>query len=108
MIRILVSRSCLAYWMVTENGPKVALPNKGPLTWFHETERWREVRERLQTWVTTLAAHIRQGVFALKPRSEHCTQTCEFGQVCRISQSRSVGKAWSLPLPVVPDAPGLV
>jgi RecB family exonuclease len=89
----------LAYWMVTENGPKVALPGKGPLTWFHETERWRAVREQLQSWVAKLAAHIRQGVFSLKPRSEHCTLTCDFSQVCRISQARSVAKGWELPLP---------
>jgi hypothetical protein len=89
----------LAYWMVTENGPKVALPGKGPLTWFHETERWREVRQRLQSWVVQLAAHIRQGVFALRPRSEHCTQTCDFSQVCRINQARQVAKGWDLPLP---------
>jgi ATP-dependent helicase/nuclease subunit B len=89
----------LAYWMVTENGPKVALPGKGPLTWFHETQRWQAVREQLQGWVTKLAAHIRQGVFALKPRSEHCTQTCDFSQVCRINQARHVAKEWELPLP---------
>ena len=58
-----------------------------------------QVREQLRRWVATLAANIRGGVFALKPRSENCTQTCAFAQVCRIAQARSVNKDWELPLP---------
>jgi hypothetical protein len=49
-----------------------------------------------------LAAHIRKGAFPLRPRSEHCTQTCAFGQVCRITQARPVAKTWDLPLPQAP------
>jgi ATP-dependent helicase/DNAse subunit B len=89
----------LAYWLVSENGAKVVLPARGAVSWFQETGRWREVREQLQRWVVTLAANIRGGVFALRPRSEQCTQTCEFAQVCRITQTRWVEKAWHLPLP---------
>jgi ATP-dependent helicase/nuclease subunit B len=89
----------LAYWLVSEGGPKVVLPARGAVTWFQETARWREVREQLQRWVATLVANIRRGVFALRPRSEHCTQTCNFSQVCRISQTRWVEKSWHLPLP---------
>jgi ATP-dependent helicase/DNAse subunit B len=89
----------LAYWLVTEKGPKVVLPSKGQLVWFHETDRWREIREQLQRWVITLVANIRQGVFPLKPRSEDCTKTCDFSEICRIAQSRMVEKDWELPLP---------
>jgi hypothetical protein len=46
-----------------------------------------------------LAANIRQGVFALRPRSEQCTLTCDFAEICRINQSRWVEKTWDLPLP---------
>jgi ATP-dependent helicase/DNAse subunit B len=93
----------MAYWLVSENGPKVVLPARGAVAWFQETERWREVREQLQRWVATLADNIRRGVFALRPRSELCTQTCEFSQVCRITQTRWVEKAWHLPLPGTGD-----
>jgi ATP-dependent helicase/DNAse subunit B len=89
----------LAYWLVSENGPKVVLPARGAVTWFQETGRWREVREQLQRWVVTLVTNIRRGVFALRPRSEHCTQTCDYAQICRIAQARGVEKAWHLPLP---------
>ncbi len=62
--------------------------------------RWREVREeRLRGWVLTLVGEVRRGVFPLAPRSELCTQTCPFGQVCRITQARSVGKEGMLELP---------
>jgi len=94
----------LAYWLVTDTGPKVALPAYPKhLTWLDETEAWRKVREQLQAWVTTLVGKIRGGEFPLKPRSEHCTQTCDFGHICRISQSRHVveKKVWQLPLPTV-------
>src|SRR5262249_41533494 len=89
----------LAYWMVSEAGPKVALPARDQVLWLDGTRRWRELRERLQGWVAALARHIRGGAFPLAPRSEHCTQTCDFGQVCRIGQARAVGKAWELAPP---------
>jgi ATP-dependent helicase/DNAse subunit B len=94
----------LAYWLVADTGVKVALPGSSrPLAWFDEPEPWRKVRERLQGWVVTLVRHIRRGDFPLKPRSEQCTQTCDFGQICRISQARTTveAKAWSLPLPTL-------
>jgi ATP-dependent helicase/DNAse subunit B len=88
----------LAYWLVGENGPKVVLPSRG-VGWLEEANAWPGVRERLRGWVTTLVRHIRQGAFPLAPRSEHCTLTCPYGQVCRITQARGVGKAQDLPLP---------
>jgi ATP-dependent helicase/nuclease subunit B len=91
----------LAYWLVSDGGPKVVLPPRDPLAWFKQGERWGEVREHLRRWVATLAGQIRQGAFPLRPRSELCTQTCEFCQICRITQSRSVEKTWQLPLPVI-------
>src|SRR5262249_9614506 len=102
----------LAYWLGSEGGPKGGLPGGnvegGPRVavrgrnvaqWLEEGERWEVVRKRLEEWVATLVGKIRQGAFALQPRSEHCTQTCPFGQVCRITQARGVGKVWDLPLP---------
>ncbi|MCI0465128.1 MAG: exodeoxyribonuclease V subunit gamma, partial [Gemmataceae bacterium] len=94
----------LAYWLVTDTGPKVALPARSRhVAWLDETEPWRKVRQHLQRWVLTLVAKIRQGEFPLKPRSEDCSQTCDFVQVCRISQVRRVveNKAWQLSLPVI-------
>jgi RecB family exonuclease len=93
----------LAYWLVADTGPKVALPDpRRHLVWLDEAEGWRKVRAHLEKWVLTLIARIRGGEFALKPRDEHCCQTCDFVQVCRISQSRAVveNKTWRLPLPV--------
>jgi hypothetical protein len=52
-------------------------------------------------WVVELVRRIRQGQFALKPRSDDCTRTCDFSQICRINQVRAVveKKAWRLELP---------
>jgi ATP-dependent helicase/DNAse subunit B len=96
----------LTYWLVTDSGPKPVLPGGGKqLTqWLQQPDHWPQVREQLERWVTTLVDHIRRGAFPLKPRSELCTQTCDYGQVCRINQCRSVvdEKTWQLPLPVIP------
>jgi ATP-dependent helicase/DNAse subunit B len=89
----------LAYWMVTETGPKIALPAKNQLVWLDEPRQWRTVREKLQAWVATLASNIRRGNFSLTPRSDNCTELCPFSQVCRITQSRHVGKEGMLALP---------
>jgi hypothetical protein len=91
----------LAYWLVAESGPKLALPTRNQLLWLEETKRWRDIRECLQAWVLTLARNIRAGVFPLAPRDENCTQTCDFGQICRITQARGIQKNWRLPLPMV-------
>ena len=62
------------------------------------------MREQLKRWIVTLITHIRAGTFQLKPRSDQCTVTCDYGHVCRIGQSRPAveGKTWSLPLPTIP------
>jgi ATP-dependent helicase/nuclease subunit B len=90
----------LAYWMVTEKGPKPALPTgREALAWLVSAERWQRFREQLQSWVVDLAGRMRQGMFPLAPRSEQCTTTCPFGETCRITQSRATRKVWDLVLP---------
>ncbi len=96
----------LAYWLVGESGPKIALPGRSALQWLADGRHWRTVREQLRRWVATLVRHIRQGDFVLQPRDDHCTQTCAFGQICRITQARGVGKEGMLPLPLAPDEDG--
>jgi ATP-dependent helicase/nuclease subunit B len=92
----------LAYWLVAEKGHKPAMPaGRSPTKWATDVGEWARFRAQLEAWVATLVGRIRRGDFPLRPRSEDCTQTCSFGQVCRIAQSRSVRKEWELPLPVV-------
>jgi ATP-dependent helicase/nuclease subunit B len=91
----------LAYWMVAENGPKLTLPgSRTPTAWLAAADHWPRFREQLEQWVATLVGRIRGGEFPLHPRTENCTDTCPYGQVCRISQARSVEKNWDLPLPM--------
>src|SRR5262249_15119415 len=93
----------LAYWLVAGEGPKGALPRRQQLLLFRGTGGWGRVRRRVRRWVATRGTQHPGGGFHLKPRSEHCTQTCDFGHICRIAQARSVPKAWELPLPGPPD-----
>jgi ATP-dependent helicase/nuclease subunit B len=92
----------LAYWLVTDTGPKPVLPAKRtPQAWLSDAEAWPRFRAQLEEWVARIAAHIRAGDFPLAPRSQTCTDTCPFGCVCRIAQSRNTGKIFPLELPVV-------
>jgi RecB family exonuclease len=93
----------LAYWLVTDTGAKPMLPagKRSALAWLADPGKWAKFREQLEAWVATLVTHIRGGDFPLAPRSEHCTDTCQFGPVCRIAQGRSVGKIFPLSLPTV-------
>jgi ATP-dependent helicase/DNAse subunit B len=82
----------LGYWLIAEDGAK--------MLWLDDRSQWPGLRETLRRWVASLADHIRRGVFVLQPRETNCTATCPFGQVCRITQARAVGKPGMLPLPV--------
>jgi ATP-dependent helicase/DNAse subunit B len=95
----------LAYWLVSETGAKTALPGRSALAWREDGRPWQTVREQLRRWVTTVVRHIRGGDFALQPRDDDCTQRCDFGQICRITQARAVGKEGLLPLPLTPENP---
>jgi ATP-dependent helicase/nuclease subunit B len=85
----------LAYWLVTDIGPKEVLPRQA-MAWLSDRDAWAKFRDQLEAWVTKLVGRMREGRFPLAPRSENCTETCSFGQVCRISQSRNIGKVWDL------------
>jgi ATP-dependent helicase/nuclease subunit B len=91
----------LAYWLVTDTGPKVVLPTRSPHAWFKSADEWGKVRRLLEGLVTELVKHIRAGDFPLEPRSETCTETCPYSQMCRIAQGRGVEKKWELALPVL-------
>src|SRR5262249_25721146 len=90
----------LAYWLVTDTGPKPVLPGRRQvMAWLSDPKKWATFRQQLEDWVARLVGRLRDGQFPPAPRSDTCTETCPYGQVCRISQSRNVGKLWDLPPP---------
>jgi ATP-dependent helicase/nuclease subunit B len=92
----------LAYWLVTDTGPKVVLPgDRKHHGWFKSGDEWAKVRDLLEEWVSDLVRHIRAGDFPLEPRSDSCTETCPYSQVCRIAQGRGAQKTWELALPAL-------
>jgi RecB family exonuclease len=92
----------LAYWLVTDQGPKPVLPGaRQALGWLSDPKKWVTFRKQLEEWVAKMVGRIRDGQFPLAPRSDNCAETCSFGQACRIAQSRNVGKTWELTLPDV-------
>jgi ATP-dependent helicase/nuclease subunit B len=94
----------LAYWLVMEDGPKLVLPgSRKALAWLAAAEEWPVMRSALRRWVLELCKRIRGGQFALKPRDEKCSQNCDFSQICRITQTRSIvgKKSWQLELPQI-------
>mgnify|MGYP001211918261 CR=1 FL=1 len=85
----------LAYWLFTGTRIKTVMPN-GP-AWLADAGAWPRVRRRLIQWILALARFIRAAEFPLHPRKDDCTARCDYGQVCRIAQSRHVGKQWNGP-----------
>ena len=89
----------LAYWLVTDTGPKVVMPSPRKLgAWMEDPQSWAAVRELLELAVTRIVSEVRSGTFPLQPAAIDCTQRCSFGQICRITQARNVGKTWELGL----------
>jgi ATP-dependent helicase/DNAse subunit B len=96
----------LAYWLVTDTGAKSMLPSgRQALAWLADAEAWTRFSRQLEAWVARIVSHIRSGDFPLAPRSATCSDTCDFGSVCRIAQSRHTGKVFPLELPVLDSAP---
>jgi len=85
----------LAYWLVTDTGPKGVLPRRA-MAWLSDPGAWTRFRDQLESWVATIVGRLREGRFPLAPLKDNCTDTCPFGQMCRISQSRNTGKVWDL------------
>jgi RecB family exonuclease len=96
----------LAYWLVTDTGPKRVLPSRQSLAWLGDPKKWATVRQQLEEWVAKVVGRIREAQFPLAPRSDNCTETCTFGEVCRIAQSRHTGKVWDLSPPGPPSDGG--
>ncbi len=89
----------LVHWFLGEDGVRVALPGQSSTAWFNDAESWAKFRRRLEQWIVELVSNMRAGAFSLKPRSDDCTRTCQFGQICRITQARRLEKSWQLPIP---------
>lgn len=71
----------VGYWALKEKGYKKI-----------HLEDWDEARSRLETLVVDTIGNLRSGAFAVDPRKEKCTDTCDYAHVCRIGQIRAVGK----------------
>ena len=53
---------------------------------------WEEARPRLEAFVLEVVDQLREGVFAVDPKKEDCTKSCDYQAVCRITQLRAAGK----------------
>lgn len=88
------------YWFVADSGFKKTLllheVDSGDLK---PTGDWTELRERIVERVVSLVRGIRRGEFPMYNEDEDCTSRCDFRTVCRVSQVRSLEKAWQPPSP---------
>ncbi len=57
-----------------------------------ELKDWEQARPRLEAFVLEVVDQLREGVFAVDPKKEDCTRSCDYRTVCRINQIRSSGK----------------
>ena len=58
---------------------------------------WRDRTAAILDKVFSLVRGIRAGEFPMASLDEHCTGYCPFKTVCRVNQTRSLGKTWQPP-----------
>jgi ATP-dependent helicase/DNAse subunit B len=58
---------------------------------------WTELEAALKLRVRSLVDGIRAGQFPMHSADKDCTGFCEFSTVCRVNQSRALGKDWQPP-----------
>ena len=71
----------VGYWSVGADGYKSI-----------ELKDWEQSGQRLESFVLEVVDQLREGVFAVDPKKEDCTRSCDYRAVCRIAQIRSSGK----------------
>jgi hypothetical protein len=59
-----------------------------------ESADWKELRETIVRRVFELVRGIRRGEFPMFNTDEDCTSRCDFRTVCRVGQTRALGKLW--------------
>ena len=81
-----------AYWEVRDKGflkrHTMTSPANDP------DDQWTRHAGDLEAFVVDLAERLRQADFAIAPRREDCTRTCDYQFVCRIKQVRRAEKVW--------------
>ena len=58
---------------------------------------WLELKEQMLARLQQIVDGIRGGAFPMINSDPGCTQRCEFAQVCRVAQTRSLAKTWPPP-----------
>lgn len=59
-----------------------------------ESAEWKALRETVVRRVFELVRSIRRGAFPMFNTDEDCTSRCDFRTVCRVGQTRALGKLW--------------
>jgi len=59
-----------------------------------ESPDWTAMRETVIHRVFELVRRIRRGEFPMFNSDEDCTSRCDFSTVCRVHQTRALGKLW--------------
>lgn len=86
------------YWGVRQKGFVAPSDKELPLVNFEEgrvqpSDEWNEVVDAVRHRCEQIVHDVRHGAFPMHNRDEHCGDRCEFRTVCRVAQTRSLGKA---------------
>jgi len=88
------------YWVVSDGGfqESIAFHERGQEGLVASPE-WEQLRSDVVRRVFDIVRSIRRGEFAMFNDDPHCTRYCEFRTVCRVHQTRALGKQWPPPPP---------
>ncbi|HZZ70624.1 MAG TPA: PD-(D/E)XK nuclease family protein [Pirellulales bacterium] len=90
----------IGYWFIQEKGfdAKKSI-RAGSLAGetLAPSEVWTALRKQIVERVVSLVHGIRRAEFPMHSHAEDCTSKCEFKTVCRVQQTRALGKTWQPP-----------
>lgn len=91
----------VGYWALRDKGfravgQRIKVKKGTPF----QDEDWPEDLKAVEAFVVELVRRLRAAEFPVAPRSDDCTRTCEYKNICRIGQVRALDKSWA-------DAPSM-
>ena len=93
------------YWVLRDKG----FTDKNTQELYHveagqvvPTKDWLQLEGQVKQRVRELVEGVRAAEFPMYNDDEHCTSSCDLGHICRVAQTRSLGKTW----PPMPESEG--
>jgi hypothetical protein len=86
------------YWLVRERGfhKPLELGEVDEGDGVRASHAWFAHREKIRQRLSSIVQKIRAGQFPMASADDECTSRCAYRTVCRVHQTRNLGKQWEV------------